>query len=118
MDVAELAADDRSEGGDLEYSNASATLATLAGIAAADAACCRELGERSRGGDHHQAEQLLAQITPGGNEAAKHLRRLINLKDDAQYGFYTISGADLRRALRAAQALVKYTDDLSSRAAN
>jgi hypothetical protein len=112
LEVAELAAEDSSGEGDLDYANASATLAVLAGIAAADAACCSELGERSRGDDHHQAEQLLARITPGGKEAANDLRRLLNLKDDAQYGFYNVSGADLRRVLRASRALVKFASDL------
>lgn len=115
LEVAELAADDSAGDGDLEYANASATLAVLAGIAASDAACCNELGERPRGDDHHQAEQLLARITPGGKRAATELRKLINLKDDAQYGFYSVSGAELRRALRAARALVKYADDLLTR---
>lgn len=117
LDVAELAASDRDSPEDLEYTNAAATLAVLAGIAASDAACCHELGERSRASDHHQAEQLVERIRPGGRQAAKRLRTLIALKDDAQYGFYSVSGPELRRALRSAKALVELADEILSRGA-
>ncbi len=49
----------------------SAANAVLAGIAAADAACCQALGERSRGEDHRDAVKLVDQIEPGGGDAAK-----------------------------------------------
>jgi hypothetical protein len=52
------------------FRSVAASLAVLAGIAAADAACCVTLGRRSRGGDHHDAEELVAEIAPGGTEAA------------------------------------------------
>ena len=48
LEVAELAAEDQAGDGSLEYGNAAATLAVLAGIAAADAACCQGLRGRSR----------------------------------------------------------------------
>lgn len=52
-----------------------ASVAILAGIASADAACCQELGKRSRSENHHDAEVLLEQITPGGKRAASQLRQ-------------------------------------------
>lgn len=108
--VAELAAQDQKKDGSLEYANASATLAVLAGIAAADAACCKALGRRSRADDHHAAETLVKQIEPGGREAAKKLDGLIDLKSDAQYGFYGVSRSELTRALRQARALVAFAE--------
>ncbi len=40
------------------FRSVAASLAVLAGIAAADAACCVALGRRSRGSDHHDAEAM------------------------------------------------------------
>jgi hypothetical protein len=80
----------------LEYSSQSAALAVLAGIAASDAACCKALGRRSRGQDHREAATLVEQITPGGKTAANSLRRLLNLKDEAHYGLFDVSGQTSR----------------------
>ena len=112
VDVAELVA---GQGEDREYASVSAPLAVLAGIAAADAACCRALGRRSRGQDHHQAEELVAQVEPGGRQASNALRRLLDLKDEAHYGFFDVGGNDLQAALRQATALVKFADDVLRR---
>ena len=70
----------------------SAANAVLAGIAAADAACCRALGERSRGEDHRDATKLVAEVQPGGDDAAKALGRLLVIKNDAEYGLTTATG--------------------------
>lgn len=53
--------------------------------------------------DHHDAEELLREITPGGATAAKQLRKLIDLKDTAHYGFFDVSRAELRQAMRRAR---------------
>lgn len=108
MDVARLTADERDP--NLEYAAVAASVAILAGIAAADAACCHALGRRSRSDNHHDAEALLAEITPGGRAAAKHLRQLIDIKDTAHYGFISITSAQLKRALRQAQHLVEFAE--------
>lgn len=105
LEVAEMTA---GEAGDVEYASAAAALAVLAGIAASDAACCAALGRRSRGQDHRQAIGLLEQVAPGGVQAAKALRRLLSLKDEAHYGLFDVSGQDLQAALRQAQALVEF----------
>lgn len=63
LEVAELVA---AEDDELANDNVAAALAVLAGIAAADAACCGTLGRRSRGQDHRQAIQLVAQAGPDG----------------------------------------------------
>jgi hypothetical protein len=109
FDAAELIATDVTD----EEANASvaASLAVLAGIAASDAACCARLGRRSRSQDHHDAERLLAEIVPRGRDAAKDLRRLLDLKDAAQYGVIHVSATELRSALRRASALVLFAAD-------
>jgi hypothetical protein len=89
--------------------------AVLAGIAAADAACCRALGERSRGEDHSDAIALVAQVSPGGDEAANVLGRLLAIKNDAEYGLTTISRAKRELALRQARKLVEFPEAVLQR---
>jgi hypothetical protein len=43
----------------------------------------RSLGERSRGEDHRDATKLVAQVQPGGNDAAKALGRLLAINSTA-----------------------------------
>jgi hypothetical protein len=105
LEVAELMA---GEGDDQEYSSAAAALAVLAGIAASDAACCKALGRRSRGQDHRSAIELVEQVEPGGEDAANALRRLLALKDEAHYGLFDVSGANLKTALRQTMVLVDF----------
>ena len=93
MDVARLTSDESDP--NLEYAAVAASIAILAGIAAADAACCKALGRRSRSDNHHAAEALLAEITPGGKTAAKQLRQLIDMKDTAHYVFISITVTQL-----------------------
>jgi len=90
-------------------------VAILAGIAVADVACCKELGKRSRSDNHHDAELLLEQITPGGKRAASQLRQLIDIKDTAHYGFIDISAAQLKRSLRQARHLVEFAEEILRR---
>ncbi len=107
LEVAELAAEEHEQ--DPEYASVAVSLAVLAGIAAADAACCRALGERSRGQDHHEAEGFLERVADG-KEAARELRALLDLKDEANYGFFNVSAPELRRALRRARNLLEFAD--------
>jgi hypothetical protein len=86
----------------------SAANAVLAGIAAADAACCRALGERSRGEDHRDAPKLVAPVEPDGDDAAKALARLLAIKNDAEYGLTTISRANRELAIRQARRLLDF----------
>jgi hypothetical protein len=112
LEVAELVA---GEGDDMEYTSPAAALAVLAGIAASDSACCKALGLRSRAQDHRQAADLVEQVTPGGKAAAQALRRLLGLKDEAQYGLFDVGGGDLQAALRQARALVRFADEVLQR---
>jgi hypothetical protein len=113
LEVAELAADVNDLS--LEYASVAASVAVLAGIAAADAACCQELGRRSRSDDHHHAETLLDEVTPGGKRAASRLRQLLDLKDTAHYGFISVTGPELKRSLRQASQLVEFAEAVMQR---
>jgi hypothetical protein len=105
LEVAELVASEK----EIEESaSCAAALAVLAGIAAADAACCAGLGRRSRGQDHNQAADLVEQIEPGGKAAAKALRELLVLKDTAHYGLVHVSKPKLAAAIRRAHQLVEF----------
>ena len=95
---------------DPAMANVAASLAVLAGIAAADAATCAALGRRSRGRDHRQAEAVLAEIMPDGAEAGKHLARLLDLKDSVQYGMIHVSRAEITAALRRADRLIAFAE--------
>lgn len=110
LDVARLAAGEQND--ELSYSSVAASLAVLAGIASADAACCKALAKRSRGQNHHDAVSLLATVTAGGPKAAKSLRDLVALKDAAQYGFVDIGASQLKRAIRQAGDLVEFAESV------
>lgn len=109
LEVADLVASEP------DSASVSASLAVLAGIAASDASCCRALGRRSRSQNHHDAEALVKQIEPGGANAANQLRRLIDLKDQAHYGLFDVSGSDLHRAIGQAKRLIEFADQVLQR---
>jgi hypothetical protein len=98
-----------------EERKAAVACAVVAGIAAADAACCAVLSTRSRSQNHRDAADLLQTIDPGGTAAAKQFRRLIGLKDAAQYGFDDISGQALVAAQRQARSLVEFAERMVAR---
>ena len=103
LDVAELV---ESEENDLSTEHVSAALAVLAGIAAADAACCAALGTRSRGQDHRQALVLVAQAGSDGRAMSRALSQLLDLKDNAHYGMVFVSPEQVKKAVRQARILV------------
>lgn len=115
LEVAELVVDEKHQDASIVYASSAAALAVLAGIAASDAACCKALQERSRSENHRDAEQLLAQITPGGKKAAGDLRELLNLKDKAQYGFLKMSVPEVRKVMRRANRLVEFAAEVLRR---
>lgn len=111
LEVAELAATEEAVG---ESATVSAALAVLAGIAASDAACCSALGRRARGQDRREAVRLLEQVIDA-EDAAGSLRRLLDLKDTAQYGLIHVSGQSLKAALRQAGTLVSFAQAILRR---
>ncbi len=104
VEVANLALDDG------EFSGVAASLAVLAGIAAADAACCARLGEHHRGQDHQAAVALLQTVEPGGRQLAKDLKRLLDRKDDAHYGFISVSSTEERDMVEWAGRMVEQAE--------
>jgi hypothetical protein len=112
LEVADLVSAEREIS---ESVSVAAALTVLAGIAAADAACCAALGVRSRSSDHHDAEALLEQIADGGAQAASRLRRIITEKDSAHYGLIDVGGQTLSGLLRQARALVDFAEDVLRR---
>jgi hypothetical protein len=70
---------------------------------------------RGRGPDHHEAEDLVRQVEPGGKVAATALRRLLDLEDAAHYGLFDVSGSDLRTAIRQADKLVTFAESIVAR---
>lgn len=85
-----------------------AGLAVLAGIAASDALCIRHLGYYAKGQDHdHAVDVLLETGTPASRKWSQTLKRLIDLKDEAHYGFYSVSKSKATSALRQGRLLVE-----------
>jgi hypothetical protein len=113
LEVAELLAEEGGE--DLDYPSQSASMAVLSGIAAADAACCHALGQRFRGQDHRGAARLLAQVRPDGKDSAKTLNRLLDVKDEAQYGFFDVSGEALKATIRQSRSLLEFAEQTTRR---
>lgn len=91
--------------GDHATPDVAASLAVLAGIAAADAACCARLEIRPRGQSHGEAIGLLGTVEPFGAEMAKRLQRLLNRKDESHDGLTFVSSADAGRMVSWARRL-------------
>lgn len=98
-----------------EATNVAANLLVSAGIAAADAACCKALGKRSRSQDHRDGGALLRLITQGGKAAANSFDRLIAQKDLTDYGFANVGRSQFVMLQRQATALVKFAATTISR---
>lgn len=109
LEVADLVGDVDDE---LASDNVAVALAVLAGIAAADAACCVTLGQRSRGQDHRQAIQLVTQVSSNGQRLGRALKKLLDIKDGAHYGAVYVGSKDAKDALRSARTLLEAADRL------
>lgn len=92
--------------GDDTLTDPSASASLHAGLLAADAVCCAVLGERSASANHNDAVALLRRTGPDGVEAAKHLKRLLDMKDRVEYSERSVPGRDAELAQRAAEHLI------------
>lgn len=101
--AAKLVVDDPT---DVANPGVAGALAVLAGIAAADAACCARLSTRPRGQNHREAIALVSTVAPHGAAMAKDLDRLLNRKDSVHYGATMISPAEGVRMVGWAARLV------------
>ncbi|WP_417217431.1 hypothetical protein [Arthrobacter sp.] len=79
------------------------TLAVHAGIAASDALCIASLGQFHQGKGHGDAVKLLKRVD---TNAARQLDLLLGMKTRAGYGYTPISREQLKKAVRAMDALV------------
>lgn len=84
-----------------------AALAVLAGIAAADAACCGKLKVRSRGQSRGEAVGLLSTVQPGGPAMARDLKRLLDRKDASHYGLALVGPSDAEKMVGWAKRLTE-----------
>ena len=91
----------------INLSGVASALAVLAGIAAVDAACCHRIGVRSRGQDHREAVDLVRTVLPSGEDLARDLARLLDLKDNAHYGILGVSDAEARHAVEWARRAIE-----------
>jgi hypothetical protein len=89
---------------DDDKADAFVTLCVHAGIAAADVICCSGLGKHAQGESHEDAAALLASVD---QDSAKHLRILLRLKTKAGYGHTRATKDEVKKAGRAAEALME-----------
>lgn len=100
QDVEELNTPDGLDG----VRDACVTLLVHAGIAASDAICAKALGKHAQGENHAAAVTLLASVD---KEAGTSLNTLLGMKTRAGYGHDPVSSDQLKKAKRAAEALVE-----------
>lgn len=109
------AAEAEAEKSSQEAINVAANLLVSAGIAAADAACCKALGKRSRSQDHRDGGALLRLIAQGGKAASNSFDRLIAQKDLTDYGFTNVGRSQFVMLQRQATTLVRFAATTISR---
>lgn len=98
----------------LALTSVAASLAVLAGIAASDAACCAALKQRARGQDHEQAIDLVKSVSPGGEQMARDLGRLLSLKDSVHYGVVIVPADRAASAVGWARRLVEHARQIQA----
>jgi uncharacterized protein (UPF0332 family) len=86
--------------------DAAASNAIHAGINGSDAITGWRLSKRSAAADHMSTVDLLAGAGSEGASAARHLRRLLPLKNLAEYDYASVTRERARTALRAGEAIV------------
>lgn len=100
---------------DLDLPAVAAALCVLAGIAAADAACCIALGQRARGQNHHESLALVKTVEPHGLQLAKDLKRLLDRKDNAHYGAISITANAVEDMISWARRMTSNATDVLAR---
>lgn len=91
-------------------SNVIVSLASLSGIAAADAICGKILGVQSSSSQHQPAIKLLRDALrkhPDATKLVGNLSTLVNAKNNSQYSAMIIGAKDVPKILRAARNLVE-----------
>ena len=86
--------------------DAATSAAIHAGINAADAICGARSGVRSSSPNHARTIDLLESAGPDGVDGARQLRKLLPLKNLAEYDYAATTRQRATTALRAALAIV------------
>lgn len=94
----------QNEGEPADTADTFVTLCVLAGIAASDVICCASLARYPRGDNHTEAVGLLRSVD---KEAARHLSTLLGMKTKTEYSHSRMTTDEVRKAGRAAEALVE-----------
>ncbi|MFH0904289.1 MAG: HEPN domain-containing protein [Methanobacteriota archaeon] len=98
---------------DKENWNSSAVLSIHAVISACDAICARFLQLRHGGADHMQAVELLGSLPLERSEIEsklKQVRRIISLKNAAEYEDRLIKQSEAQEILKDARRLVEWVE--------
>ena len=90
---------------ELNLFNAATSNAVTSGINAKDAICSKVTGRTDKPDDHNTAIDELSRSGPDGKSVASTFRRLLNLKQKAQYQEVSIAVADAKRAVKWAELL-------------
>ena len=93
--------------------NSTAVLSIHAVISACDSVCARFLQMRHGGADHMQAVELLSNLPFDETEIEsklKQARRMISLKNTAEYEDRLIRQSDAKEMLKNAQRLVAWAE--------
>ncbi len=88
--------------------------AVHAGIAASDAITARRAGSVWKGEHSQAARYLETAASSAGQEAARHLRRLLQLKTRAEYDPDPVAPAEARAAVQAAERIVAIAERVVS----
>lgn len=94
--------------------NSAAVLSVHAAISACDAVCARFLQLRHAGAEHMQAVELLASLPLNRGEIdtkLKQARRVISMKNAAEYEDRLIKQKDAQKMLKDAARLVKWVEE-------
>jgi len=62
-----------------------------------------------------EAVRVLERVANGGKEAGEALRRLLDLKDSAQYGLFNLGRGQTKLVLRQAQRLLAFAKAVDAR---
>jgi uncharacterized protein (UPF0332 family) len=99
----------------LNLFNAATSNAVTSGINAKDAICLRITGRTGKSDDHNAAVDELSRSSPDGKSVAPTLRRLLTLKQKAQYQEMSVSATDAKRAVKWAELIYEKAHNVVSR---
>ncbi|MEK7409866.1 MAG: HEPN domain-containing protein [Actinomycetota bacterium] len=100
---------------DLDLFNAATSNAVTSGINAKDAICSKVTGRTGKSDDHNTAVDELRRSGPDVKSLAPTLRRLLTLKQKAQYQEMSVSAADAKHAVRWAELIYEKAQIVVSR---